>query len=217
MNIKRVLVTTAAAAGLLTTMVFLGGTPWASASSIPSGEQTHGQVSVEPAYDDSTGNLVYLSTPGHLAPLGPTNVINGVNPHAVAPLYIVVYPPGTSGTFNCMGVPGNCPDHDGAIAGIATSSEPGVYGVNPSLVPGHDHLVGVASTHGDFNAAWHVYVEVFTSSAAVTHITTLTQLKAAWGSGAILKTSSGQGIDTGITFLCTVVSQAAYNAGSPVS
>lgn len=40
------------------------GTPSpASASSLPSGEVTFGRTVVEPAYDDSTGTLVYLSTP----------------------------------------------------------------------------------------------------------------------------------------------------------
>lgn len=213
MRIKRA--TLALAIGLLSAGALATSTSLATAGTPPSGEQTHGQVSVEPAYDDSTGNMVYLSTPAHLAPLGPTNVINGVNGHAVAPLYIVVYPPGTPGTFNCMGVPGNCPDHDAAIAGIATSQESPTYGTDPSLVPGHDHLVGVASTHGDFNVAWHVYVELFTSPSAVTHITTLAQLQAAWNSGAVLKTSSGQGVDTGITFLCAVVPLSAYNAGLP--
>jgi hypothetical protein len=186
-------------------------------SSLPSGERIVGKASIEPAYDDSTANLVFLLTPDRLAPLGPNNPINGVNPHATAPLYIVVYPPGTSGTFNCMGVPGNCPDHDGAIAGVATSVRPTVYGSEPSAVPGHDHLVGVASTGGDFNVPWHVYIELFTSPAAVRHITTLAQLQAAWASGDILATSSGKGIDTGITFVCAVVSQSAYEAGKPAS
>lgn len=135
----------------------------------------------------------------------------------MAPLYLVVYPPGTDGTFNCMGVPGNCPDHDGVIANVATGVEPGTYGSDPSAVPGHDHLVGVARTGGDFNVPWHVYIELFTSKAAVTHITTLAQLQAAWASGAILQTDSGQGIDTGITFVCAVVSEAAYLAGKPAS
>lgn len=189
----------------------------ALASSLPSGERTLGQVSIEPAYDDSTGNLVYLATPNRLAPLGSNNPINGVDPHAAAPLYIVVYPPGTEGTFNCMGVPGNCPDHNGVIAGVATGVEPNVYGTDPSTVPGHDHLVGVAPTGGDFNVPWHVYVELFTPGATVTHITTLAQLQAAWASGAILQTASGQGIDTGITFACSVVSQGAYQAGTPAS
>src|SRR5215470_11450716 len=86
----------------------------AAAGSLPSGERVHGTTSVEPAYDDMTGGLVYLSTPGHLAPLGPTNVIQKVNGNSVADLYLIVYPAGTPGIFNCMGVPGNCPDHDGA-------------------------------------------------------------------------------------------------------
>jgi hypothetical protein len=189
----------------------------ALASAPPSGERVVGKASIEPAYDDSTGSLVYLLTPDRLAPLGANNPINGVDPHAASPLYIVVYPPGTAGTLNCMGVPGNCPDHDGVIAGVATAVEPTTYGTDPSAVPGHDHLVGVASSGGDFNVPWHVYIELFTSPAAVTHITSLAQLQAAWASGAILRTSSGMGIDTGITFVCSVVSEAAYLAGTPAS
>jgi hypothetical protein len=216
MKTNRLRSATLAVTGLLATSTFLANIPGAAATALPSGERTHGQVSVEPAYDDSTGNLVYLATPARLAPLGPSNPINGVNPHAQAPLYIVVYPPGTTGTFNCMGVPGNCPDHDATIAGAATGTEPTVYGTDPFAVPGHDHLVGVASTGGDFNVPWHVYVEVFTSKDAVTHITTLAQLQQAWDSGAILQTSSGKGIDTGITFVCATVSQAAYQAGTPL-
>ncbi|HEY6924637.1 MAG TPA: hypothetical protein VI653_14285 [Steroidobacteraceae bacterium] len=186
----------------------------AFAGSLPSGERMLGNASIEPAYNDASGGIIYLLTPNRLAPLGPNNPINNVNPHAVAPLYIVVYPPNTPGTFNCMGVPGNCPDHDGVIAGVATSVLPGVYGSDPATVPGHDHLVGVAPT-GDFNVPWHVFVELFTSSAAVTHITTLAQLQAAWASGSILATESGMGIDTGITFACSVVSAHAYLAGTP--
>lgn len=180
----------------------------AGATALPSGERVVGSATIEPAYDDAGGTLVYLLTPNRLAPLGPNNPINTVNSHAVAPLYLVVYPPGTPGTFNCMGVPGNCPDHDGAIAGVATSVEPAVYGSAPAVVPGHDHLVGMPQT-GDFNVAWHVYVELFTSSAAVTHITTLSQLRAAWNSGGIRQ------LDSGITFVCSVVSEHVYLAGTP--
>jgi hypothetical protein len=187
-----------------------------NAASLPTGEHAHGNVSIEPAYDDMTGNIIYLQTPNKHAPLNPDNPTNKVNPHAVAPLYLVVYPPGTPGTFNCMGVPGNCPDHDPTIANVASSAEPLVYGKDPSLVPGHDHLVGVAKTGGDFNAPWHVFIELFTPGATVTHITTLSQLETAWASGAIDATGSGQGLDTGITFLCAVVSESSYNAGTPV-
>ena len=188
-----------------------------TADALPSGERMHGKAVIEPAYDDSTGTIVYLQTPLRLAPLGPNNPINKVNPHAVAPLFIVVYPPGTLGTLNCMGVTGNCPDHDAVIAGVATAQRPLVYGSDPTAVPGHDHLVGIAQTGGDFNVPWHVYVELFTSPSAVTHITTLQQLQAAWASGGIDATTSGLGIDTGITFVCAVVSQAAYLAGTPAS
>lgn len=181
----------------------------ASAGSLPTGERQHGNVSVEPAYDDVTGGLVYLATPGRLAPLGPTNVIQNVNPHAVAPLYLVVYPAGTAGTFNCMGVPGNCPDHDVAIAGLAASMQPSVY-PDANAIPGHDHLVGVSSTGGDFNVAWHVYVELFTSREAVRHITLVGDLNAAKARRDMME------VDTGIVFLCAVVSQAAYMAGTPV-
>jgi hypothetical protein len=184
------------------------------ADQLPSGEHILGQASIEPAYNDGTGGLVYLLTPDKLAPLGSHPF--GGSQHAAAPLYLVVYPPGTAGTFNCMGVPGNCPDHDPTIAGVATAVETGTYGADPTIVPGHDHLVGIAKTGGDFNVPWHVYVELFTSKAAVTHITTLSQLQAAWASGAVLATSSGQGVDTGITFICAVVSQAPYQAGQPV-
>ncbi len=215
MRTKRVFL--GSALGLLSAGALAASSSLATAdTSQPSGERTVGQVSIEPAYDDSTGGLVYLATTSHLAPLSPTNPLNGVNQHAAAPLYLIVYPPGTAGTFNCMGVPGNCPDHDPTIANVATGVEQQVYGSDPSAVPGHDHLVGVANTGGDFNFPWHVYVELFTSRDAVTHITTLAQLKAAWASGAILKTSSGEGIDTGITFGCAVVSPAEYWAGNPL-
>ena len=122
---------------------------------------------------------------------------------------LIVYPPGTAGTFNCMGVPGNCPDHAGVIAGLANSKEPLVY-TDASAVPGHDHLVGMPRT-GDFNVAWRVFVELFKPGVTVTHITTLAQLKAAWSANSLDE------VDTGITFVCSVVSEHAYLAGTPVA
>jgi hypothetical protein len=184
----------------------------ASAATPPSGErlvgnaiQGHGGV-IEPAYDDNTGRLTYILTPTG-APF-PAKA----NAHAVAPLYIVVYPSSYPGwTLNCMGVPGNCPDHDGLIAGAATGIEPGVYGHDPSAVPGHDHLIGLANTGGDFNVAWHVWVILFTNSAAAnTRITTLSQLHAALGSGDAVS------VDSGIIFNCSAVSAAAYWRGTPL-
>jgi hypothetical protein len=180
------------------------------AAAPPSGEHALGNAKIEPAYNDFDGSFVYLLTPNRLAPLGPDNPILNVNSHAVAALYLIVYPPGTPGVFNCMGVPGNCPDHAGVIAGVATSVDGAVYGNNPNLVPGHDHLVGMPRT-GDFNVAWHVFVELFTRQSAVTHITTLAGLKAEWASGGI------EQLDSGITFVCSVVSSSAYMAGTPVA
>src|SRR5512135_1288901 len=157
-------------------------------ASTPSGERMVGNVAkghgaaIEPAYDYNTGDLTYLLTPTG-APFP-----SKANAHAIAPLYIVVYPSSYPGwTLNCMGVPGNCPDHDALIAGAATTVEPGVYGTDPSAVPGHDHLLGLANTGGDFNDAWHVWVILFTNNAAAnTHITTLWQLQTALGSGAAI-------------------------------
>jgi len=193
---------------LASTALFAALPVGVAADTLPSGERVHGNVTIEPAYDDVSSTIVYLQTPNRLAPLNPTQPINGVDPHAVAPLFLIVYPPGTPGTFNCMGNPGNCPDHDAAIAGVATSVEPAVYGTNPLAVPGHDHLVGNRRT-GDYNTAWHVYVELFTPNAAVTHITTLSQLETAWSSGAVI------GLDSGITFLCPIVPESLYARGTP--
>jgi len=181
----------------------------ALADSLPSGERSHGNVTIEPAYDDLTGGIVFLQTPNHHAPLGPKNTTQQVNFHAVAPLYLIVYPAGTSGTFDCVGVPGNCPDHGGAIAGVAASVMPSVYPV-ANAVPGHDHLVGVAKTGGDFNVPWHVYVELFTSTSAVHHITLLSDLNATKASGGLKE------VDTGIVFLCSVVSASSYWSGAPL-
>lgn len=182
------------------------------ATGLPSGERFLGNASqgrgavIEPAYDYNTGALTYILTPTG-APFP-----SKANDHAVAPLYIVVYPSSYPGwTLNCMGVPGNCPDHDGLIAGAATAVEPGVYGTDPAAVPGHDHLIGLASTGGDWNVAWHVWVILFTNSgAADTHVTTLSQLR------ADLRDGDAISVDSGITFNCSAVPASAYWLGKPV-
>jgi hypothetical protein len=189
-------------AGSIAGIACIGASP-VMASGAPTGEHMVGQVSIEPAYDDTTGNLIYLATPVR-SPF-PTHT----NSHSVAPLYLIEYPPSYPGwTLNCMGVPGNCPDHDGIVAGVATSVEPGVYGSNPTLVPGHDHLVAPPAGGGDFNIAWEVHEIVFTNAAAAdTHLTTLAQIEAAVGSGNALN------VDLGFAFHCSVVSSAVYAQG----
>lgn len=186
----------AAAAVLLLAAVPVGAAP-------PSGERIVGQLAIEPAYNDATGQLIYLATPVK-APF-PSHT----NAHAVAPLYLVLYPPGTEGTFNCMGVPGNCPDHDGEVAGAATAIMPSVYGTDPTAIPGHDHLVD-APGGSEFNVPWRVYLVLFTSREAVTHITTEAQLDAALDAGDVIE------VDSGIEFLCSVVSSKAYWRGMPI-
>lgn len=181
-----------------------------SASTAPSGERSIGNTNkggatIEPAYDYNTGKATYILTPTKA-------FFSKASAAAVAPLYIVVYPSSYPGwTLDCMGVPGNCPDHDGLIAGAATAVEPGVYGTDPAAVPGHDHLLGLPTTGGDWNVAWHVYVILFTNSAAAdTHVTTLTQLQGDLDSGDAVS------VDSGIIFNCSAVPASLYWSGSAI-
>ncbi len=172
------------------------------AAALPSGERRLGQVSIEPAYNDQTGTLVYLATP--IKSPFPTKA----NSNSTAPLYLIEYPPGSDvGTLNCMGVPGNCPDHDGEVAGAAVSIMPGVYGTDVSAVPGHDHLVAPPGSGGDFNIAWEVHEILFTSMAAVTHITTEAQLDELLAAHKVID------VDLGFAFTCAVVPATTYWRG----
>jgi len=179
-----------------------------SAASLPSGEVKLGQTVIEPAYDDMTGTLVYLSTPMH-AKVHPNFA------HNVAPIYLPMYPVGsevgTSFTLNCLDIPvENCPDHGPAVAGIAEGAVPTVYGAG---VLGHDHLVGIASTGGDFNILWEPVLILFTNTAAANHhLTTLAQINLA------LAGPNPDAIEIWLppaTFHCSVVSGAAYAQGTP--
>jgi hypothetical protein len=175
----------------------------ALAGGIPTGEVRLGQSLIEPAYDDISGNIIYLLTP-EKSPF-PTDT----STHAVAPLWLVEYPTGsTVGTLNCMGVPGNCPDHDAAVAGAAMVIMPSVYGGGTI---GHDHLVAPQGHQGDFNIAWDVHEVLFTSKAAAnTHLTTLAAVNNA------IANHSAIVVDLGFAFHCSIVSAAAYNQGTPV-
>lgn len=179
--------------------------PAATGATGPTGERMVGNSSVEPAYNAETGELLYLSTPTK-SPF-PTHT----NFHAVSPLFLVEYPPGTSfGVhFNCEGVPGNCPDHDLGVAIAATSNEPTVYGTNPFALPGHDHLVDPPGGE-DWNVAWEVVEVLFTNSAHVTHLTTEAAIDVAIAHGYARE------IDLGFAFHCSSVSGAKYEHGTPV-
>jgi hypothetical protein len=177
----------------------------AQATDLPSGERIVGKAAVEPAYNADTGQIMYLLTP-EKAPLP-----SKANGHAVSPLYLVEYPASsTVGTLNCMGLPGNCPDHNGLVAGVATQAMPSVYGTDPALLPGHDH---VADPPGkpDFNVAWHVIEVLFTNAAAAnTHLTTDTAIENAVANGDAIE------VDLGFAFNCSVVSPSVYAHGQPV-
>jgi hypothetical protein len=184
-----------------------------------SGQRTFGQASVEPSIDDSTGGAVYLLTPTK-AP-DPTNN----NPKADAPLYLVVYPLSSAipaSELNCQ--PTNCdhvnvlpfPNSDyGALSATDKACVDFNSGSACSSVKGHDHLVGIASTGGDFNVAWHVKLvffthDGFTSGKTNTRITTLSQLQALVNNGDVVIA------DTPITFHCSRTSEATYDKGTPV-
>jgi hypothetical protein len=185
-----------------------------------SGQRVYANQSVEPAVDSSTGTTVYLKTPIK-APF-PSNA----NPVATAPLYLPLYP--TSSTvvaddLNCQ--PTNC-DH----ANVLPFPDPGYYGALPgtdpacvdfnggapcALVKGHDHLVGIAKTHGDFNVAWTVKPAIFTHKAFVDgkineRITTLNQLISLVASQDVVIAPDL------VTFSCAATSPRTYELGTPV-
>jgi hypothetical protein len=175
-----------------------------SSFSTATGHFVGGGGAIEPAYDDTTGGVVYIQTPNNV-PVHPNN-------HNVAPLYLVVYPAGSGidpSTLNCAHVPAdNCPDHGPAVAGAVMSIEPSVYGAG---VLGHDHLIGIASTGGDFNVIWEPTLVVFKSvQAAMQHVTTLAQINALFAAGEAFPVAVPP-----LDFHCSAVSAAAYQRGSP--
>jgi hypothetical protein len=173
----------------------------------PSGERAFAQLTVEPAFDDQTGSYIYLLTPDKSPFPAKANT-----QHATAPLYLVEYPPGTTVTgFNCAGVPGNCPDHDLEVASVATGMKPAVYGTNPYLLPGHDHLVAPPASGGDFNVAWEVVEVLFTNKAAAnTRLLTEEAIENAVAHHDAIE------VDLGFAFTCVVVPANLYWKGTPV-
>ncbi len=185
-----------------------------------SGQRTFAKASVEPATDYANGSTIFLLTPVK-APFP-----SKANPVATAPLYLPLYPMSSTvvaGELNCQ--PTNC-DH----ANVLPFPDPGFYGAlagnnaacadfnggQPcALVKGHDHLVGKASTHGDFNVAWTVYPVIFTHKAfgdgmINVRIRTLTQLMAERDSGDVVIAPQL------VTFNCSITSAQTYALGTPV-
>jgi hypothetical protein len=169
-----------------------------------SGQFVGGGGSVEPAYNDVTGTIVYLWTPNK-ARVHP-------NAHNVAPLYLPVYPTGVGidpSTLNCAHVPAdNCANHGNAVAGAAAQIMPNVYSGG---VAGHDHLAGVAKSGGDFNVIWEPTLVLFTNTdAAHEHITTDAEVDAAVKAGNAIEVPLPQ-----LDFNCAIVGAAVYNHATP--
>jgi len=159
-----------------------------------SGQRAYGQVTIEPAVDDATGNEIFLHTPNNV-PM-PSHAAQ----RAHAPLYMVLYPTASTidaNILNCQ--PTNC-DH------AQTFAYP---------LKGHDHLVGMPHT-GDFNVAWDVVIIAFTEQgfadgAINDRILTLDQLNAALAAGDVVP------IGPVTTFNCAITSEANYLKGTPLT
>lgn len=195
------------------------GVTTSSANTMPSGQRMYGNTSfdtttgeftggggtIEPAYDDVTGKLVYLQTPNnaHVHP----------NTHNIAPLYLPIYPAGSGidpSTLNCAHMPAdNCPDHGPLVSQIAINTVPSVYHAGGVL--GHDHLVGIAKSGGDFNVLWEPVLVLFNSVAASQqHLTTDAQIDQLNNTGQITEVPLPQA-----DFHCSVVSVSTYNKATP--
>ena len=176
----------------------------AAADPGPTGQVSFGQVSIEPAYDDVTGQLIYLLTPDKVAQPSKANPIATVSPLNCLPTncdHVQVLPPGLVASLGLQSVypTGTISTKYGSLTG--------------GLVKGHDHLVGVAKTGGDFNVAWHVYLVLFTTKGAGDGainqpLRTLSDVNA-----AIARGDAVGPLDSGIVFNCSITSEATYLRG----
>jgi hypothetical protein len=218
---------------LAATAVALGSSdPLPSGERIIGGNGTHGGTVVEPAYDDMTGTIRYVSTPR-----GTPDPVKS-NPIAAAPFYLPMYPAGaTVPTLNCGHQPENCPDHGNAVAFLATFYDTAVYGADPSKLLGHDHLMAGPGSHGDFNVAWVPTLVLFTNKGCaaknlpatcnVTHITLDSEVDAMAAAGTVTlvkldgteppfpASPTGPIVQPDLTFHCSVVPAAVYAQGVP--
>jgi hypothetical protein len=192
------------AIGLAALMALLFNASPATATPIPTGERSFHNGGVEAVYDAAhEGRIGYFYEPG----TAPTNA----PPVAWAPIYVVVYPTGSTAasTYLCMHVPvENCPSHGNAIAAAAQSIVSGVYGGG---VAGHDHVMDLPSGD-DFNFAWEPVVVLFTSSAAANqHLLTDDAILAAQQRGDVILVPISDA-----TFNCAVVSSRVWDMATPV-
>lgn len=231
--------------GLLATVGGLAIPVVSSASSTPSGQVTIGNTvqaccsggypyftggggTIEPAYNDANGSLIYLLTPTKSNVQLSNKIVQDSTdvafpfPHPVnvAPLFLPVYPTSSGiipATLNCAHVPAdNCPDHGPAVSdAVQFGIDPTVYGAG---VIGHDHLIGVAATKGDWNIIWEPVLVLFSptpagaAAAASQHITTLQQLTDDLNAGLVFEVPI-----PALDFHCGIVSASLYAHGTPAS
>lgn len=183
-----------------------------------SGGVVLGHSIIEPAFDDMTGNPVFiLETQKSPFP-------SASSPTAAAPLYAVLYPVQSSVPANMLDCQPTTCDHDNVMMGINTN-----YGaLDPSIcvqftpihipycsaLKGLNILLGIAQTGGDFNVPWHVKFVIFTDQgfedhAYNTYITKLDQINSLQNSGDVTV------MDAPITFNCAPVSETTYSLGTP--
>ncbi len=185
----------------------------AAAATIPSGQRMLGQQVLEPVYNDEiAGEIGYIMQPEHAPQPLPAN------PKARSPFYLVVYPTSSTlastTTFLCRHTPTeNCPTHGNAIAGLAQTREPLVYGGG---VAGHDHLMDFPGAP-DFNIAWVPTVVLFTpqgvqDGAINHHILTDAEIDAAVSGGDAIIVSLPQR-----TFVCASVPARLYDMATPLT
>jgi hypothetical protein len=183
-----------------------------------SGEVYYGNSSVAPVYNEATGSIVYI-----LQPLNAPFPVN-VNTNAISPVYVVVYPVGsTIPTASLQCLPTNCdhlnvlpfPDPDyGVLPGTDAACQAFNGGAPCSAVRGHVHLFPVASSGGDFNQAHAVKLVLFTGKAFTdgainSKVTTLAQMQ------TLLDNGEAFVADTPITFHGSIVSGHTYDLGAP--
>lgn len=190
--------------GALAAVVLAATASVSTADTTPTGQRTFHNNGLEPAYNAANGQIGYF-----MEPAGKLNA----SPKAWAPLYVVVYPTGTTAasTFSCMHFAmgdDNCPSHGNVIAGLAAANEPTVYGGG---VVGHDHVLDFPGGD-DFNIAWEPVVVLFKSKAAANeHVVTDARIDELAREGKVDLIPLPQA-----TFLCAIVPQRIWDMATPV-
>jgi hypothetical protein len=192
----------------------------------PSGERVHGQSTLEPVYNaENAGELGVISTPNK-APMN-------ANPHAWSPIYVPVYPVGStalsstgSTAYLCRHlladnktVSDNCPDHGPGIAGLAQTCPAAIPVCSQAIrdvyaggVAGHDHVMDFPGG-ADFNVPWEPVIVLFTSTAAANeHLLTDTQI-----ADAVTRGDAVEIANPDATFHCAKVSNRIWDLGTPVA